>query len=76
MEAESELSSRPKEGETGYERSKRISNYYQTLSSCHQGMEGDAVSLYCECLHNAVDVRYPAPKYAPGQFFRKFPSEE
>jgi len=41
MDAESQLSRRPGDTETGYERSKRISDYYKKLAACHQGLGGD-----------------------------------
>ncbi|MBN2330819.1 MAG: hypothetical protein JXC85_03315 [Candidatus Aenigmarchaeota archaeon] len=41
MEAESQLARQPGDTETGYERSRRISEYYRKLAACHQGLGSD-----------------------------------
>jgi hypothetical protein len=41
MSAESQLSTRARKGETGYDRSRRTADYYRQLAACHQGLEYD-----------------------------------
>jgi len=45
MQAESQLSTRLRKGETGYDRSRRIADYYRQLAACHQQLEGDTARL-------------------------------
>jgi len=39
LQAEAQLSSRKKDGETGYDRANRIGDYYKTLDGCYQGLD-------------------------------------
>jgi hypothetical protein len=41
MAAESQLSTRARQGETGYDRARRIADYYNQLAACHQGLDSN-----------------------------------